>query len=101
MTHLQKHLKVDSATARARLVRFGSASLDLEVFAYVLLTDNAAFLEVQEEILLRIMDIIGSAGTSIALPPQTTYLAKDWKLDGERQAAADHIRKQKQGAVAS
>jgi len=74
---LQEHPKVESSDARVRLVRFGGSSLDIEVVAYVLLTDFPAFLEVQEELLLDIMDIVQSAGTGIALPTQTTYLARD------------------------
>lgn len=93
-TLLQKHPKVDSNTARVRFIRFGGSSLDLEIFAYVMLTDFEAFLAVQEELLLRTMDIIAGSGTSIALPSQTTYLAKDRGLDAEKsQAAVEQVRR--------
>jgi hypothetical protein len=39
--------------------------LDLEIFAYVRETDQAAFLAIQEELLLGIMDIIETVGTSV------------------------------------
>jgi MscS family membrane protein len=95
-TLLEKHPKVEPRDARVRLIRFGGSSLDLEIFAYVLLADYAAFLEVQEELLLRIMDIVESAGTGIALPSQTTYLAKDSRLDAEkRQEIIERIRSKK------
>jgi MscS family membrane protein len=101
-TLLEEHAKVESSSARVRFIRFGGSSLDLEVVAYVLLADFAAFLEVQEELLLRIMDIIESAGSGIAFPSQTTYLAKDSGLDAEkREAIIEQARKRRDQAMAS
>jgi MscS family membrane protein len=78
---LYEHPMVETATARIRFVRFGGSSLDLEVFAYVLTNDYGRFLEVQEDLLLRIMDIIEASGTGVAFPSSTTYLARDSGLD--------------------
>jgi MscS family membrane protein len=72
---------VESESARIRFVRFGNSSLDLEVFAYVLTGEFAKFLEVQEDLLLRIMDIVEKSGTGFAFPSSTTYLARDSGLD--------------------
>ncbi len=55
---LYEHSKVDSQDARVRFVAFGHFSLDVEILAYVLATDYAVFLGIQEDLLLRIMDII-------------------------------------------
>ncbi|HWV90734.1 MAG TPA: mechanosensitive ion channel family protein, partial [Burkholderiales bacterium] len=55
---LLEHAKLDPATVRTRLIRFGDASLELEAFAYVPTLDEGAFLEIQEELLLRIMEIV-------------------------------------------
>ncbi|HXJ91762.1 MAG TPA: mechanosensitive ion channel domain-containing protein [Terriglobia bacterium] len=94
---LREHPKVEPNDARVRLIRFGGSSLDLEIFAYVPLADYAAFLEVQEELLLRIMDIIERAGTGIALPSQTTYLAEDSRLGAEkRQEIIERVHGQKE-----
>jgi MscS family membrane protein len=99
---LQEHSKVESGTARVRFIRFGGSSLDLEVFAYVLLADFAAFLEVQEELLLCIMDIIERAGTGIAFPSQTTYLAKDSGFDAEKsRAVVEQVRRRREERAAS
>ena len=57
---LDAHPKVESTSARTRFIRFSGSSLDLEIFAYVLETDQAAFLAIQEELLLGIMDIMAS-----------------------------------------
>ena len=85
---LYAHPKVESTSARVRFVRFGNSSLDLEIFAYVWATDYAVFLEIQEDLLLRIMDIVEESGTGVAFPSQTTYLAKDSGLDTAKSQAA-------------
>jgi MscS family membrane protein len=91
-TLLQEHPKVDSSSARVRFISFGAFSLDLEIFAYLLLSDFAVFLEVQEEMLLRIMQIIESAGTGIAIPSQTTYLARGLARNArKRQAGTQEV----------
>jgi MscS family membrane protein len=69
--------RVEPVTSRVRLIRFGPSSLDLEIAAYILTTDGLKFLEVQEELLLRIMDTIEANGTSTAFPSQTVYVGRD------------------------
>jgi MscS family membrane protein len=85
---LYAHPMVETHSARIRLVRFGASSLELEIFAYVVTSDYTTFLEVQEDLLLRIMNIIQASGTAIALPSSTTYLARDRGLDREKAQAA-------------
>jgi MscS family membrane protein len=82
------HPKVEPADARIRFVGFGGSSLDLEVFAYVRAVEMPDFLRIQEDLLLRIMDIIAQAGTSIAFPSQTTYLVRDTALDSQKTEQA-------------
>jgi MscS family membrane protein len=78
---LYEHSKVESPSARIRFIGFGKSSLDLEVFAYVLETAYEPFLHIQEDLLLRIMDIIEASGSGFAFPSQITYLAGDVGLD--------------------
>ena len=85
---LYKHSKVDSTDARVRFVGFANSSLDVEVLAYVLVTDFAAFLGIQEDLLLRVMDIIEASGTSVAFPSQTTYVVEDRGLNHARSQEA-------------
>jgi MscS family membrane protein len=90
---LYKHPRVESISARIRFIGFGQSSLNLEVFAYVLTADYAVFLQIQEDLLLRIMDIIAASGTGVAFPSQTTYIARDSGLDTARsQAAVEQVR---------
>jgi MscS family membrane protein len=85
---LYQHPHVDSATARIRFVSFGNSSLDLEIFAYVVESAYEPFLAVQEDLLLRIMNIVESSGSGFAFPSQTLYMAKDEGLDAERSREA-------------
>lgn len=85
---LYEHSKVESATARIRLIGFGNSSLDLEVFAYVMETEYESFLHIQEDLLLRIMDIIEASGSGLALPSQTSYLTKDTGLNTTKSQVA-------------
>jgi MscS family membrane protein len=86
---LYAHPKVDSASVRIRFVGFGSSSLDLEVFSYITVTDFGEYLEVAEDLNLRIMDIVAAAGSSFAFPSQTTYVEQGSGLDADRTRAAE------------
>ena len=85
---LYKHPKVETPSARVRFIGFGDSSLNQEVFAYVLETENETFLHIQEDLLLRIMDIIEASGSGFAFPSQTTYLAQDAGLDAVKSQKA-------------
>jgi MscS family membrane protein len=51
------------------------------------------FLRIREDILLRIMDAVGAAGTGFAFPSQTVYFGRDTGLDPSKsQAAEDAIK---------
>ena len=87
------HPRIDPDGARIRFIGFGSSSLDLEVFAYVATRDRAEFLSIQEDVLLRIADIVEQSGTAFAFSSQTLYLAHDPGRDsGKGQAAEAEVR---------
>ncbi|MCX6545683.1 MAG: mechanosensitive ion channel family protein [Acidobacteria bacterium] len=69
--------RFEAGTSRVRLIRFGSSSLDIEVFAYIATRDFADFLAIQEEILLGVMDVVQKAGTALAVPSQTMYVRQE------------------------
>ena len=85
---MQGHAKVESGTLRVRFVSLGKSSLDVEIFAYVLTSVYPEFLSIQEDLLLRIMDIVEESGTGFAFPSQTTYVGRDPGLDPEKTQAA-------------
>lgn len=85
---LYAHPSIESDTVRVRFTGFGQSSLDIEIFSYVLTTDHNAYMAVREDLLLRMMDIVQQAGTSLAFPSRTVYMAQDPGLDREAQNAA-------------
>jgi MscS family membrane protein len=62
---------------RVRLIGLGSYSLDIEIFAYCKTTNYDEFLEVQEDLFLRILDLIAAAGTMLAVPTQLSIASTD------------------------
>ncbi len=64
---------IESATSRIRLVNFGAEAIELEVFAYVLTADTERFLELREELLLRIAAIVEAAGSGFT-PTRLIYM---------------------------
>ena len=77
-----EHAKLEPATVTTRLIRFGDASLELEAFAYVPTRDEGAFLDIQEELLLRIMDIVEASGAAFSLPAGAAPAAGNFSLKG-------------------
>jgi len=67
--------RVDPATVRARFLRLGAFSIDVEVFAYLDARDWGHFLEIQEGLLLEMMEIVERRGSTIAFPTQTVRVA--------------------------
>jgi MscS family membrane protein len=71
---LDKHSLVLAGSARVNFLKFGLSSLDIELFAYFQARDWNHYCALQEEMLLRIMDIVEASGASIALPAQRLVL---------------------------
>lgn len=69
--------RLETSTSRVSLIRFGPSSLDLEIAAYILTTDGLKSLEIQEDLLLRVMDTVETNGSAVAFPSQTLYLGRD------------------------
>jgi MscS family membrane protein len=65
---------VEQKTIRVRLIRYAQSSLDVEVYAYVLVPDQNQFLQIQEGLLLGIMNVLEAAGVEIAVPVQGIVL---------------------------
>ena len=61
----------------------------MDVFGYFACSEENDFLALQEDLLLRIEDIVNEAGTGFAFPSQTAYLTRDTGLDAERGEEAE------------
>ena len=83
------HPKLLEDKSRVRFVNFGDYSLDVEIFVYADTGNLLEFLGIQEDVLLRIMDIVKAAGTDLAFPSQTTYFSRDSGLDSEQIRTAE------------
>ena len=71
---LASHEKIVKDNPRVRFQSIGKDALELVVFAY---TDTRTFpdyLEVAEDLNMKILDILAQAGTTLALPGQTLYM---------------------------
>ncbi len=86
---LLAHPKLLEDPARVRFLEYADYSFNVEIFVYVDTIDRNEFLGIQEDVMLRVIDIVEAAGTGFALPSQTTYLSRDSGLDRERSNAAE------------
>jgi MscS family membrane protein len=80
---LIRHPKVSMEPARVRFLGYGDYSLDVEIFAFIQTQDWGEFLAIQEDVNLRIKDIVAAAGTDFAFPSQTLYMERGNGLDPE------------------
>jgi MscS family membrane protein len=83
---LYEHPKVETDSARIRLAGFDINGLSLEIFGYVLTQDFTEFTAIREDLLLRIAEIVGKAGTAFAVSANITSQPE---VDKEKAAAAE------------
>ncbi len=96
-TILYSHPMVNPEPARSRFTELGASSIKLEIFSYINAPNFEIFLEVKEDLLLRIMDKVGESGTDFAFPSQTIYLARDKGLSKEKgEEAAGKVQNWKE-----
>jgi MscS family membrane protein len=86
---LYEHPKIESDSASIRFANFDNSALRLEIASYVLTRDSNEFAAIREDLLLRIIDIVGKSGSGFAFPSQTLYLSRDSGLNKEKTAAAE------------
>jgi MscS family membrane protein len=95
---LYSHPKVETSTVRVRLTDIAGTSLNVELLSYILTQDFNEFAAVREDLLLRIMDVMGDAGGGLALPSQTLYLSRDTGVEKEKaETAAKKIAELRDG----
>jgi MscS family membrane protein len=83
---LVRNVTVEAPSVRVRFLRLGASSLDVDVFAYVLAMDWPHFLEIQEELLMRISEVVQGAGTELAFPSQSLYVTNVEAVSTRRPA---------------
>jgi MscS family membrane protein len=73
---LNEHEKVDKEPNATRFMGFGTYALELNVFAFILTTNYQAYLEIAEELNMRILEIIDAAGVELANPAKELFKEK-------------------------
>lgn len=76
---LARHPLVEDAPGmpRVRLTGFGESAIEVELRAHVLTTEYAAFLAVQQELLLEVMRCVAEHGLRLATRTQTVLIEQD------------------------
>lgn len=81
---LKTHPRLEPESVRARFIGYGDWSLDIELYALTETSDHSEFLAIQEDVLLRVMDVVQESGCGFAFPSQTFYQAADTAPDAAR-----------------
>jgi small-conductance mechanosensitive channel len=72
---------------RAHFKGFGDSALDFEVVYYVTDPGYNTYMDVQQDINLKIMTELGQRGIAFAVPTQTLHIASDGERERQRSAA--------------
>ena len=66
---------------------FAPSSLDFFIYCFTKTTDWATFHNVKQDVLLKVIDIIGEHGAEIAFPTSTIHLPEGIALKEEEEGA--------------
>jgi len=96
-TLLYAHPAVINSTPVVRFTGITNDALKVEITSYIEAVNFEVSQEVQEDLLLRMMDIIEKSGTSLAHPSQTLYVARDVPPSSEKSAeVSETVKKWKE-----
>ncbi|KGO86717.1 mechanosensitive ion channel protein MscS [Flavobacterium rivuli WB 3.3-2 = DSM 21788] len=93
-TLLYSHTSINPEPAKVRFTGLTASAYKVEIMAYIEAVNLDASQEVQEDLLLRILDIVAQSGTDFAFPSQTLYMARDKGTDEDKTTATNDIVKQ-------
>ncbi len=82
------HPKIDKDSLRIRFVGYGASAQEIQIRIYALTRDWNEFYAIQEDVFLRIGEIVEESGTGFARPSQTLYVTRDPGMDEARSAEA-------------
>lgn len=88
-TMLQNHQEIDQKqTLIVNLNLFGPSSMDFFLYTFTKTTDWAQYHEIKQDVLLKIEDIVSSAGAEIAFPTQRVHLSTEPSLQLSKELPA-------------
>jgi MscS family membrane protein len=90
-TMLDQEPSIEPETSRVRVANFDGASFECELWAYSQITDRAKFTLIQQDLILKIAEIVAASGTRFAAPTQLTYVAQEAGVDATE--ATDDARR--------
>ncbi len=94
---LYAHPAILNSSPIVRFTGITADALKVEITAYIEAINVEVSQEVQEDILLRMMDIIEKSGTSLAYPSQTLYMARDFSFSTEKaEEVSETVKKWKE-----
>jgi len=79
---LERDTRVVALSSRVRFLRFIESGLEIEVFAYITARDWGQFLEIQEDLLIKIRQLSASIGVEFAYPSRSIYLKNNTEAVG-------------------
>jgi small-conductance mechanosensitive channel len=72
---LKEHERIAEEPLRVRFNGFGEYFLEVELYAYAMTDAWPEFLEIREDVLLKVMSIVERSGTRLALPTGIRYVS--------------------------
>ncbi|NUW75635.1 mechanosensitive ion channel family protein [Vibrio mediterranei] len=82
---LEAHELILASPLRVHFSSFSDYSLDIDVFAHIDTQEREAFLTIQQELLMKINQIVAEHEAKFALPSNTTYLKSDFQFNNPDQ----------------
>jgi MscS family membrane protein len=80
---LTQYPNAEPASVRVSFLRLGAFSLDVEIFAYLFAQDWPRFLQIQGDLLLRVMEILEEACIQMAVQPHSVSLMAPFTTNGD------------------
>ena len=74
---LRSHPKIWPDALVVKLQAFGESSLDVEIMAWFQVPEWKDFQVCRHEVLMAFLEVVEQAGTSIAFPTRTVFLARE------------------------
>ncbi len=82
---LEQHPEIDTnKTLMVNLVEFGSSSLNFMIYTFTKTTEWIKFQAIQEDVFLKVLDIIDEFGAQCAFPTTTLHIPNEVKLQTEK-----------------
>jgi MscS family membrane protein len=74
---LNEHPSIEAGTSRIRVANFAGASFEVELWAYVKTGDWVEFTAMRQDVILKVAEIVETAGARLAAPTRLTYVSED------------------------